>query len=57
VLLDADESIKAVSESLGHADPGLMLRLYAHLMPLSQERTRKAIDWVFLPEQPGMRKQ
>ncbi|WP_438948855.1 hypothetical protein [Streptomyces mutabilis] len=46
-----------MSESLGHADPGLMLRLYAHLMPLSQERTRKAIDRVFLPEQPGMRKQ
>ncbi|CAL2070351.1 hypothetical protein GCM10009566_62460 [Streptomyces murinus] len=44
VLLDADESIKAVSEYLGHSDPGLVLRVYAHLMPSSQERTRNAID-------------
>lgn len=57
VLLNAGESIKAVSEYLGHADPGLTLRVYAHLMPSSQERTRKAIDRVFLPEQPGTRKE
>ncbi|MFE0089502.1 MULTISPECIES: site-specific integrase [Streptomyces] len=49
VLLDAGESIKAVSEYLGHADPGLTLRVYAHLMPSSQERTRKAVDRVLLP--------
>lgn len=29
VLLDAGESIKAVSEYLGHSDPGLTLRVYA----------------------------
>ncbi|MFF9409046.1 tyrosine-type recombinase/integrase [Streptomyces anandii] len=46
VLLDAGESIKAVSEYLGHSDPGLTLRVYAHLMPSSQERTRKAVDTV-----------
>lgn len=46
VLLDAGESIKAVSEYLGHSDPGLTLRVYAHLMPSSQERTRKAVDGV-----------
>ncbi|MFF7226620.1 tyrosine-type recombinase/integrase [Streptomyces massasporeus] len=44
VLLDAGESIKAVSAYLGHSDPGLTLRVYAHLMPSSQERTRKAVD-------------
>jgi integrase len=44
VLLDAGESIKAVSQYLGHTDPALTLRVYAHLMPSSQERTRKAID-------------
>ncbi|MFE2260941.1 tyrosine-type recombinase/integrase [Streptomyces griseosporeus] len=33
VLLDAGESIKAVSEYLGHSDPGLPLRAYAHLLP------------------------
>ncbi|TVZ85851.1 tyrosine-type recombinase/integrase [Streptomyces sp. BK340] len=46
VLLDAGESIKAVSQYLGHTDPALTLRVYAHLMPSSQERTRRAIDSV-----------
>lgn len=45
-LLDAGESIKAVSEYLGHADPGFTLRTYTHLMPTSDERTKKAIDRV-----------
>jgi integrase len=43
VLLDAAEYIKALAEYLGHSDPGLTLRVYAHLMPSSQERTRKAV--------------
>lgn len=43
-LLDAGESIKALSEYLGHADPGFTLRTYTHLMPTSSERTRNAID-------------
>jgi integrase len=47
VLLDAGESIKAVSEYLGHADAGFTLRTYTHLMPSSDERTRRAIDGVF----------
>ncbi|MEV6311478.1 site-specific integrase [Streptomyces sp. NPDC051840] len=49
VLLDAGESIKAVSQYLGHTDPALTLRVYAHLMPSSRERTRNAIDGLFLP--------
>jgi integrase len=44
VLLDGGESIKAVSEYLGHADAGFTLRTYTHLMPSSAERTRKAIN-------------
>jgi integrase len=44
VLLDAGESIKALSEYLGHADPGFTLRTYTHLMPASAERTRSAVD-------------
>lgn len=54
VLLDAGESIKAVSHYLGHTDPALTLRVYAHLMPSSRERTRKAVDRVFLrpPSRP-----
>lgn len=47
VLLDAGESIKALAVYLGHADPGFTLRTYTHLMPNSEERTRKAIDRVF----------
>lgn len=46
-LLDAGENIKAVSEYMGHADPGLTLRVYAHLMPDSRQRARHAIDLVF----------
>ncbi len=48
VLLDARENIKA----LGHSDPGLTLRVHAHLMPSSQERTRKAIAAVYDTARP-----
>jgi hypothetical protein len=46
-LLEAGENIKAVSEYMGHADPGLTLRVYAHLMSDSRRRARRAIDTVF----------
>lgn len=46
-LLDAGESIKALASYLGHADPGFTLRVYTHLMPASEERTRRAIDDLF----------
>jgi integrase len=44
VLLDAGESIRAVSEHLGHSDPGFTLRTNTHLMPTSSARTRAAVD-------------
>ena len=47
VLLDAGESIKALSTYLGHADPGFTLRTYTHLLPTSEDRTRRAIDKAF----------
>lgn len=47
VLLDAGESIRAVSEYLGHSDPGFTLRTYTHLMPTSADRTRIAVDAAF----------
>ncbi|WP_443043465.1 tyrosine-type recombinase/integrase [Streptomyces sp. NBC_00358] len=47
VLLDAGESIKALSEYLGHRDPSLTLRRYTHLMPNSEARTWAAVDRVF----------
>jgi integrase len=46
VLLDAGESIKALSEYLGHSDPGFTLRTYTHLLPTSEQRTRQAVDRV-----------
>jgi integrase len=46
-LLDAGESIKALAAYLGHSDPGFTLRVYTHLMPSSEERTRRAIDDLF----------
>ena len=47
VLLDAGESVRALAEYLGHADPGFTLRVYTHLMPASEERTNRAVDHVF----------
>ncbi|WP_432010440.1 tyrosine-type recombinase/integrase [Streptomyces cucumeris] len=47
VLLDAGESIRALSDYLGHSDPGFTLRTYTHLMPSSERRTRKAVDHVY----------
>jgi integrase len=54
VLLDAGESIKAVSEYLGHADAGFTLRTYTHLMPSSSERTRRAIDTAWAASAMGV---
>jgi integrase len=36
--------IRALSEYLGHHDPGFTLRTYVHLMPDAADRTRQAID-------------
>lgn len=47
VLLDTGESIKALSEYLGHHDPGFTLRTYTHLMPSSEKRTREAVNRAF----------
>ncbi|MUT88641.1 tyrosine-type recombinase/integrase [Streptomyces sp. Z38] len=48
VPLDAGESIRALSQYLGHSDPGFTLRTYTHLMPSSEGRTRKAVDSLYL---------
>lgn len=46
-LLESGVSIRAVSEYLGH--PGFTLRIYAHLMPTSDEKARHAIDLALTP--------
>jgi hypothetical protein len=33
-----------VADFLGHVEPGFTLRVYAHLLPSSEERTRTAVD-------------
>ncbi|UZJ30996.1 tyrosine-type recombinase/integrase [Streptomyces endophytica] len=48
VLLDAGENIRALSQYLGHSDPGFTLRTYTHLMPTSEGRTRRAVDSLYL---------
>jgi integrase len=45
--LHEGESIKALSEYLGHADPGFTLRTLTHLVEDSSQRTKRAIDSVF----------
>lgn len=47
VLLKDGVSTKAVSEYLGHADPGLTPRTYTHLMPSSEDKARRALDRIF----------
>uniref|UniRef100_UPI003850873F hypothetical protein n=1 Tax=Streptomyces pharetrae TaxID=291370 RepID=UPI003850873F len=51
VLLDAGESVRALAEYLGHADPGFTLRTCTHLLPNSQDRARRAIDQAFQERQ------
>jgi integrase len=45
--LEHGVSIKAVSEYLGHSDPGFTLRVYTHVMPSSADRARNAMDAAF----------
>jgi integrase len=44
VLLSRGESVIVVAERLGHESASLVLSTYGHLMPDSEDRTRKAID-------------
>lgn len=36
--------------AFGHSDPGLTLKVYAHLMPSSRERAREALDQALRPQ-------
>jgi integrase len=46
-LIAAGVSVRAVAAALGHADPGVTLRVYSHLWPSDEDRTRDAIDAAF----------
>lgn len=56
VQLDARESPVAVSKWLGHKDPSITLRVYAHFMPEADGRGRKAMDAWFTPPKPELKK-
>jgi hypothetical protein len=43
-LLAGGVDIRALSEYLGHGDPGFTLRTYCHLLPEAGGRARKAIE-------------
>ncbi len=47
VLLAGGVDIKALSEYLGHHDPAITLRVYAHLMPAAEGRALRAIEAAF----------
>lgn len=44
VLLAAGESVVGVARRLGHKDASLVISTYGHLLPDSEERTRRAVD-------------
>lgn len=43
-LLAGGVDVKALSEYLGHHDPAVTLRIYAHLMPSAERRALRAIE-------------
>jgi integrase len=47
LLIAAGESVKVVSERLGHTNAAMTLNVYSHLFPDSEDKTRKAIDGAF----------
>jgi integrase len=46
-LLAEGVDIRSLAEYLGHSDPGFTLRVYCHLMPSSEDKTRRAVDRAF----------
>ncbi|MGX1562003.1 tyrosine-type recombinase/integrase [Streptomyces sp. NPDC055506] len=47
LLIAAGESVKVVSERLGHTNAAMTLNVYSHLFPESEDRTRAAVDRAF----------
>lgn len=51
-LLAGGVDIKALSEYLGHHDPAVTLRIYAHLMPSAEGRALRAVEAAFAEASP-----
>lgn len=47
VLISAGQSVKVVSDRLGHSNAAMTLNVYSHLFPADEARTRQAIDEAF----------
>lgn len=47
LLLSRGVPVKVVSEMLGHADVGITLSVYAHVLPDMQDEAARAMDWFF----------
>jgi|SRR5579859_962660 len=54
-LIRAGLNPKVVAERLGHADASMTLRVYTHLWPDDEDRSRQAIDDAFQDHVPRMR--
>jgi integrase len=54
VLLAHGESVIVVAERLGHETANLVLNTYGHLMPDSEDRTRKAVDAAWSADDSGV---
>ena len=46
-FVTSDETTGCMAQLVDHSDPGFTLRVYTHLMPSSEDRTRRAIDDLF----------
>ncbi|MGC1211267.1 MAG: site-specific integrase [Micromonospora sp.] len=47
MLIAAGQSVKVVSDRLGHSNAAMTLNVYSHLFPADEDRTRQAIDDAF----------
>jgi integrase len=53
VLLSGGVDVRALSEYLGHHDPAVTLRVYAHLMPAAEARALRAVENALAGEDHG----
>jgi integrase len=53
VLLAGGVDVRALSEYLGHHDPAITLRIYAHLMPSAETRALRAVEDALAGEDHG----
>ena len=53
VLLSGGVDVRALSEYLGHHDPAVTLRIYAHLMPSAEAKALRAVETALAGEDHG----